>query len=230
MKMIKHVGKHDNKRCIILFREVPNEDHMCLVCYPETLPKRIHDDVMLALESEAGQQSKDFSDYLFRYTMTDGNNALTFLHSQGMIKKVPSNQVIVTPNAKNNIRLDELNKILNKMALGEEAIKELADLDSSLGMGQGKRRNNEPKEVGVSPVSRSQPVKVDNNISISDVLTDEQLALQRRLQADKMLAEAQQLINEAKRLQDEASSFVTGANEKNVGTKTKKTKTNKVNS
>ena len=64
--MIKHVGKHNSKKCVILFRTVPNEDHMCLVVYPDTLPRHIHDDLMAALESDSGQQAKEFSDYLFR--------------------------------------------------------------------------------------------------------------------------------------------------------------------
>jgi len=115
MNVIKHVGKHNNKRVVVLFKTVPGEDHMCLVVYPETLPKHIHDDIMKALESESGQQAKDFSDYLFRYTLSDGNNALATLHKEGMIKKVPTNQVIITPNAKSTVRLDELNNILIKM-------------------------------------------------------------------------------------------------------------------
>jgi len=55
--MIKHVGKHSNKRCVILFKTVPGEEHMCLVIYPDTLPRHIHDDVMTALESDSGQQA-----------------------------------------------------------------------------------------------------------------------------------------------------------------------------
>ena len=132
--MIKHVGKHSNKKVIILFRTVPGEEHMCLVVYPDILPRHIHDDLMQALESDSGQQAKEFSDYLFRYTMSDGNNALTTLHNEGMIKKVPTNQVIITPNAKSTVRLDELNEILGKMAQGEQAMKELADLDKNAGM------------------------------------------------------------------------------------------------
>jgi hypothetical protein len=221
--MIKHVGKHNSKRIIILWKKVPGEDHMCLICYPDTLPRHIHDDLMKALESESGQQAKDFSDYLFRYTMADGNNALQTLHVEGMIKKVPTNQVIVTPDAKSTVRLDELNNILDKMAMGEEAMKELADLDKGSGM-SGKKRNNvvQPREVGMPQNSRSNPVIVENNISISDVLTDEQLATQRRAQAEKMSADAKILLAEADRLYKEAATLTPGIN-KNGARKTKKT-------
>lgn len=225
--MIKHVGKHSNKRCIVLFRTVPNEDHMCLVIYPDTLPRHIHDDIMSALESDAGQQAKEFSDYLFRVTLSDGNNALETLHREGMIKKVPTNQVIVTPNAKSNVRLDELNEILGKLAQGEEAVKELAELDKNAGL-SGKRRVNEGRNLGevrAPRESRSRPAEVQSAVNLSDVLTDEQLAAQRIAQAQKMAAEAKQLLAEAERLQKEAASL-TGTKEAN-GRTTKPKKTTK---
>lgn len=223
--MIKHVGKHGNKKVVLLFRKVPGEDHMCLVLYPETLPRHIHDDIMSALESESGQQAKDLADYLFRFTMQDGSNALETLHKENMIKKVPTNQVIITPNAKSTVRLDELNEILNKMELGEEAVKEMADLDAGAGMTGKKRRVNEGRdinEVRAPRNSRSTPVDVTNTISINEVLSDDQLATQRMAQAQKMAAEAKQLLAEADRLMKEASQL-NGAKNENGGTKTKKT-------
>jgi hypothetical protein len=74
--MIKHVGKHNGKKLVLLWRRVPNEDHMCLVAYSDTLPRMIHDEVMKQLESPIGQNAKDLSDVLFRTTMNDGRNAL----------------------------------------------------------------------------------------------------------------------------------------------------------
>lgn len=216
--MIKHVGKHSSKRVVLLWRKVPGEDHMCLVCYPDTLPRHIHDDIMKALESESGQQSKEFSDYLFRYTLVDGSNALETLHKEGMIKKVPTNQVIVTPDTKSNVRLDELNAILDKMAMGEEAIKEMAELDANSGM-VTKKRNN-VKEVGAPANSRATPADVQNNISINDVLSDDQLAAQRLAQAQKMQADAKALLAEADRLQKEALSL--NGEKQNGRTKTTK--------
>lgn len=221
--MIKHVGKHSSKRVAILWRKVPGEDHMCLVVYPDTLPRHIHDDIMKALESESGQQAKEFSDYLFRYTMVDGSNALQTLHSEGMIKKVPTNQVIVTPDMKSNVRLDELNGILDKMALGEEAVKEMAQLDAGRGM-TGKKRVNEGRDMGelrAPAESRSTPAVVDNTVALSDILSDEQLATQRLAQAEKMKRDAQSLLTEAARLQEEANAL-NGTTTTNGTTKTKK--------
>jgi hypothetical protein len=222
--MIKHVGKHSNKKCVILFKTVPGEEHMCLCVYPDTLPRHIHDDIMTALESESGQQAKEFSDYLFRFTMQDGSNALETLHKEGMIKKVPTNQVIVTPNAKSTVRLDELNSILSKLAQGEDAVKELAALDDSAGMvGRRKVREGlEPGEVRAPRESRSTPAQITNNISINDVLSDEDLATQRLAQAQKLQSDAKALLAEAARLQEEALKL-NGTPAKNGTTKSKKT-------
>jgi hypothetical protein len=131
--MIKHVGKHNNKKIVLLWRKVPNEAHMALLCYSDTLPRLIHDELMRALESPIGQNAKDFSDVLFRTTMADGRNALEVLHREGFIKKVPTSQVLITPTAKSSVRLDELNNILDEMESGTEAMKRLADIDKNTG-------------------------------------------------------------------------------------------------
>ena len=95
--MIKHIGRHGDRKVAILFREVPNEDHMCLVIYPETLPTHIHDSIMRTLESPVGQQATNLAEALHRGMLPDGRPQLEALHREGMIKKVPTSQVIVTP-------------------------------------------------------------------------------------------------------------------------------------
>jgi hypothetical protein len=223
--MIKHVGKHNNKKIVVLWRRVPNEGHMALVTYSETLPRMIHDDIMRALESAIGQNSKDFSDVLFRTVMGDGRNALEVLHKEGFIKKVPTSQVLITPTAKSSVRLDELNTILDEMEKGEEAIKKMADIDKNAGL-QTKKRVREGREVGMPPnntsISRTN-IDVDATDSaaayLNGALTDEDLATQRLSQAESMKAQAAQLIAEAKRLEKEASSLTPAKNVKTTRAK-----------
>ena len=105
--MLKHVAKHNDKKAVILFREVPNEGHMCLVAYSDLLPRLMHDEIMKVLESQVGQNAENLADALFRNVMADGRNTLESLHMNGLIKKVPTNQVIVTPGGKSTVRLDE---------------------------------------------------------------------------------------------------------------------------
>ena len=213
--MLKHIGKHNDKKIVLAFRQIPGEEHMCLVLYSDMLPQLVHDEVMKVLESPVGQNSTELADALFRHVMADGRNCLEACHRAGYLKKVNTNQVIITPNAKSNVRLDELNNILNEMEKGEEAIKKMADLDKNAGL-TGKR---EAREVGMNPASRSNVPT--STATIADVLTDDQLAAQRVAQAAKMKLEAQQMLAEAARLEAEAATLDPKANGTTKTTKAK---------
>jgi hypothetical protein len=211
--MIKHVGKHNQKRVAIVYRTVPDEDHMALVVYADTMPMMVHDEVMKVIESEVGQNAKELADALFRTTMADGTNCLTSLHKGGWLKKVPCNQVIVTPTSKSTCRLDELNNLLKKIEEGGDAAQALADMDANRGI---KGVIQEGRELGQPAVDPTRTSAGD----LSGVLTDDVLATQRTAQAEKMEAEAKALLAEAKRLKQEATQL-SQPKAKNVG-KTKK--------
>lgn len=223
--MLKHVGKHNDKRCVIVFRKIPDLEHMALVIYSDLLPRMVHDEVMRAVESPQGQEAKEISDVLFRTIMADGHNCLESLHRNGLMKKVPTNQVLVTPTSNSSVRLDELNDILDEMQKGEEALKRLQDIDSSRGYtGKKAPRKAEIKEIGERRTREAQ-----GNTSaaemLSGLLSDSDLATQRLEQAQKMEASAKQLLEEAARLKAEAESLSPKVDD--VGTKTKKTSSKK---
>ena len=119
MSFLRHVGKHGDRKVAVVFREVPGEPHMALVTYTDLLNRHIHDPMMQCIESTIGQQSENLADALNRTHTADGKYILQVLHSQGLIKKVQTSQVVMTPNSTTTIRLDELNKILNEMQQGE---------------------------------------------------------------------------------------------------------------
>ena len=219
--MLKHIGKHGDKKIVLVFRQIPGDDHMCLVLYSDMLPQLVHDETMKCLESPVGQNSKELADAMHRHTMANGQNLLETCHKSGYLKKVNTNQVVITPNAKSNVRLDELNTILNEMEKGEDAIKKMADLDKNAGM-SNKRR--EPKEVGANPASRTAQVET-TGVALTDVLTDDQLAAQRVAQAAKMKLDAQALLAEAARLETEAATL--SPTPSDGTTKTKKATTRK---
>ena len=145
MTFFKHVGVANNKKVIIIQRQLSGDDeHMAAVLYSDILPSRYHDDVMAVLESDEGQQAYEFRDILQRRMMADGNNMLQALSSENYIKRVAQNAVIVKPNSKSSIRLDELNKLLNEAGRGDAAVKKLDEMDAQLGM------NNNPNMTNAS--------------------------------------------------------------------------------
>jgi len=201
--MIKHVGKHNQRRVAIVYRTVPDEEHMALVMYTDSLPMMIHDEAMKVLESDIGQNAKELADALFRATMADGTNCLTTIHKGGYLKKVPCNQVIVTPTVNSTCRLDELNNLLKKIEEGGDAAQALADMDANRGI---KGVVQEGREVG-QPAKPFTGVPSTTSADVNNVLTDADLAEQRTQQANKMEAEAKALLAEAKRLKQEATQL-----------------------
>jgi hypothetical protein len=143
---------------------------------------------MKILESAVGQQAAEFSEALFRNLLPDGRNMLHTLHKEGLIKKVPTNQVIVTPDTKSNVRLDELNEILKKMEAGSEAVQKMAELDAQSGL----------RDPAKNKKTQSVPEKT------ADLLSDSNLAQNLIAQAARMRVEAQSLLTEAQRLETEA--------------------------
>lgn len=225
--MLKHVGKHNDKRCVIIFRKIPELEHMALVVYSDLLPRMTHDEIMRAVESPQGQAATEIADVLFRTVMADGSNCLESLHRNGLMKKVPTNQVLVTPTSTSSVRLDELNDILDEMAKGEEALARLQNLDANRGL-VGKKNNtakNQPRRAEIQEIGERRTREAQGNTSAADMLTgmlsDSDLAAQRLEQAQKMEASAKALLAEAERLKSEAQSL--SPKVENVGTKTKKT-------
>lgn len=205
MAFIKHVGKHGDRKVCILFRQVPGEEHMALVIYPEVLPAHWQDSIQKALESDIAQQSEELADALHRAFLPDGQPILQTLHQERMIKKVRTGDIIVTPNQTSSIRLDELNKMLNEMKLGDEAVKKMAQNDASRGMvaPEVKRRAEAEFKATQTQSAPAQPFQAP----AQGALSDRDLAANMLAQAQKMEAEAKGMIAEASRMKKEAAKM-----------------------
>jgi len=195
MSFLRHVGKMGDRKVAIVFRQLPNEEHMCLVTFTETLNMHVHDPMMKCIESEIGQNSSNLADALNRSYTKDGKIILQVLHSEGLLKKVQTSQITMTPSSNTRIRLDELNKILTEMEQGEAAVKRLSEIDASRGI-------QDPSDVA-RRMRNNQPIVP----STPDILGDATLAQQRLQQAQRMEAEAKGLLAEAKRLTEEATAM-----------------------
>lgn len=197
MSFLRHIGKVGDRKVAIVFREVPGETHMCLIVHTELLNAHLHDSLMRCLESDIGQHSENLADALNRSYTQDGRIILQVLHNEGLLKKMQTDRVVMTPTPATQIKLSELNTMLDEMQQGEAAVKRLAELDASAGL-------QDPADVArrMRNNQKTPPVQ-----SANGALDDSALAQQRMDQAAKMEREANGLLAEAQRLKDEAISM-----------------------
>ena len=113
---MKHIGKMKNNgaRVAIAYRTLPDEPTNCLVIGTQGLGDSYHDSLMSLLESDAGQQSNELAEILAVRRFPDGTVMLGYLHNNGHLRKVPTVNVLVTPDSQTQIQLDELNLIIAK--------------------------------------------------------------------------------------------------------------------
>ena len=207
MAFTRHVGKHGDRKVAVVFREVPGEPHMALVVYTEILNRNIHDPLINCIESDIGQSSEDLALALNRTYTTDGQIILQKLHAEGMLKKVNTENIVMTPQPGTMIKLNELNKILDEMKMGEEAVKKLAEMDKSMGMQDpmqvAKRMRGDKDAYTPETIpGNTAPVQASG-----DALGDAAIANNLRQQALRMAAEAKGLLAESDRMLKEAESL-----------------------
>jgi hypothetical protein len=179
---MKHVGKmkNNNAPVAIVFRTLPGDPHSCLVVGTQGLGPTHHDSLMSLIETPEAQGSNELADILNVRRFPDNNQMLGWFHTSGKLKKVATNEVIVTASPQENVPLDELNKLiaeqrgitLEQLAGGEKTVtSEITEIAS----------------VTETPASKE-------NVRILD---DTTLAKQLRSQADAMFKEAQVLRKQA---------------------------------
>nr|NDG05618.1 hypothetical protein [Oxalobacteraceae bacterium] len=202
--MLKHIGKHGDRKVAVVFREIPGDDHMCLVVYPETLPSTFEDAIMKVIESPAGQQENTLANALHRNLLPDGRIILEALHREGMLKKIATDNVVVTPTPTSSLKLSELNRLVREMESGDEARKRMAELDSQRGMvpPDVKRKAEAEFKSKQASVANSRFQAPENS-----ALDDRTLAANMLAQAKRMEAEAKGMINEAARMKKEAQAL-----------------------
>ena len=193
--MIKHVGRQGDKKVVVIFREVPEEEHMALVVYPDQLQQTLHDDLMNAIQSVKGQEAKDLGNALHGIVGTNGQTILNTIHSERFMKKVRTQDIIMVPAPNNpGVRLDELNKIIRDLDTGSEAAGKLAELDANAGLADPQK-----KAAGVAASAAA--------MGNTGVLSDEAIAQNLVQQAEQMKAQMATLEAEAARLMEEAQSL-----------------------
>ena len=209
MAFLKHIGRHGDRKVVVIFRQIPGDDHMCLCIYPDLLATHWHDTIMRVLESPVGQAAEEFADALNRNLLPDGRNILGALHAERMMKRVNTEQVLMTPTMNSNVKLVELNKILNEMKKGEDAVRKMAEIDGARGLVDPKQK----RAAEAQYKTEQQAPKAQSGYTAAPTdgaLDDKSLAANMLTQAVRMHNEATGMINEAARMRKEAERMFPG--------------------
>ena len=192
--MLKHVGRHGDKRVAVIFREVPGEEHMALVVYPDQLKQNLHDDLMNAIQSNKGQEASHFGEAIHGMTGTDGVPLLQMLHQERFMKKVRTQDIIMMPRPNTpGARLDEINEIIRGLDTGSEAAAKMAKLDAEAGLA-------DPQKTAAGNAAAAAVTGTGDG-----VLGDADIARNLVTQAEQMKAQMATLESEVARLMEEAA-------------------------
>ena len=186
---MKHVGKMKNNsaRVAVVYRTIPGDVNSALVVGTNGLSDAYHDTLMGVIESESGQQANELADVLAVRRFTDGEVMLSWLHTRGHLKKVPTNLVLMTPTTQAQIPLNELNQLIADQR--GISLEKLAVNDGS----QQDKKSAKTKEiisdevvvpVEVTEVIPELPVTAADLRSMADKLSKQ--AAEMRRKADEM--------------------------------------------
>jgi hypothetical protein len=187
MPNIKHVGriKNNKRRAIVAYRTLPGDPYNCLVVLTESLPSDEHDVLIKVVESPAGQDAYELAEVMARSYLPDGRNMLSGFHTTGKLRKVPTNEIEMTPDSKTVISLDKLNE-----AIAQQRGISLEDL----ALKPSGQSAETPQVINEMPLMAAETV----NSQITDAVTTmpptaEEMAAQLRSQADAMFKEAKKM-------------------------------------
>ena len=177
---MKHIGKMKNNsaRIVVVYRTLPGDPNSALVVGTQGLQDAYHDSLMSLVQDESAQTANELADILSVRRFPDGSNMLQYLHTHGHLKKVPTQLVLMTPNTKQSIQLDELNKIIAEQK--GVSLEELAVTDG-----------NTPNEKKAD--------KVAEVVTTVETVADPEptTAVAMRSKADRLFKEAQSLRKQA---------------------------------
>lgn len=186
MADIKHVGRivSTGRKCIVVYRTLPGDAFNALIIPTENLSESYHDALINLVDSTSAQTSNELSEVLARALFPDGSTMLPSLHVKGLLNKVPTDQILMTPNPSQSILLSELNQII-----AEQLGVSVQDLSI--------KPEKPPTEVQEVATAIDISPKINNTETVIDQasseLSKEQLAKKYRSDADRLSKEAAQL-------------------------------------
>jgi hypothetical protein len=202
---IKHVGKMKNNgaKVLVAFRTLPGDPYFALVVGTASLSDSYHNAIITLVESQQAQDANELGEILGIRHFPDGRLMLEAMHVDGKLVKVPTSDVLMTPDTSNIIPLSELNALIAEQR--GVAIDELVNFighTAGSSIEEVARVNEIPSETATLPTSNDTSKTTSASVNQTDnaLLTDKDLARSYRSQADSMYKEAAKLRKQADEL------------------------------
>ncbi len=196
MENLKHVGriKTTGRRCLVVFRTLPNDAFNCLVIQTESLTPDYHDQLIKLVESPAAQTSNEFSEVLARALFSDGSTMLPALHVKGLLTKVSTAQVELTPNNQTSVMLSDLNQMIaEQRGISVQDLAVSGGPEQNVEIQELAKVQEIPETFNTDDLSRTTSASVNGEDLTNLNLSPEQQAKEYRSKADRLAKEAAQL-------------------------------------
>ncbi len=196
-EMKRHVGKISNtdKRCVIVFMQIPEDPEYALIIDTEALPERWHEGLMSIVEHE-GQKFTNLADLLARRIMPDTNmDILNTLHHAGRLQKVPVANVIMYPLPNHPVPLTKVIEAVQGDLAGEVAETAVTDDIVVNDVGVDEAVAEASAEAMAANPERFSRIQHNQDLDVEE---------RRMMTANNLLIEAEMLAEEADRKRSQA--------------------------
>lgn len=200
MQALKHTGRmiKSGAKVLVAFRTLPGESNYSLVIPVAQLSDTYHDAIMKLVESDQAQDVFEFGEILFIRSFPDGRPMLQALRADGLLERVTTDSVLMTPTPNDNIPLHQLNSLIAEQK--NCAVDDLCTFVSGAPKQSDATVENVAtvNDLGKDLGEPSKPVKLQ--AQPNEILSDKDIAKGMRSQADALYKEAARLRKEAEEL------------------------------
>jgi len=196
VRSLKHIGRLQNSgsKILVVFRTLPGESDHALVLPVSNLSPQDHDTIMSLIDTPQAQDAFELGEIMFMRTFSDGRKMLQAAQADNLLVKIPTDQVIMTPNTSDEIVLSQLNVLI-----AEQKNCAVDDLYTFVSGAAKVQDAVTVKDLGEPSVPEYQD-PVAPAASANDVLSDADIAKNYRSQADALFKEASALRKQAEEL------------------------------
>ena len=127
MSIKRHVGriKNTDRRCAVVFPQIPGADEYALIVDTDALPDFMHEELVRIIDSSAGQDSLVLADVLSRRPSPDsGYDMLNSLHLRGLLQRQKISNIMMYPQPNAPVELSVVVDIINKDKAGVQTKRE----------------------------------------------------------------------------------------------------------